>query len=73
MKLVSKTVEAIVTETFVLENELGEKVTVIDYLDDRGKVIDTVFRDEDGNDLSDDPGLFEAVMEFLEEFPQDEL
>ena len=53
MKLVSKTVEAIVTETFVLENELGEKVTVIDYLDDRGKAIDTIVRDKNGNDIDD--------------------
>jgi hypothetical protein len=65
MKLVSKTVEAIVTETFVLENELGEKVTVIDYLDDRGKVIDTVVRDENGNDIND-PILYENVISFLE-------
>ena len=65
MKLVSKTVEAIVTETFVLENELGEKVTVIDYLDDRGKVIDTIVRDENGNDI-DDPILYENVISFLE-------
>ena len=65
MKLVSKTVEAIVTETFVLENELGEKVTVIDYLDDRGKVIDTIVRDENGNDIND-PILYENVISFLE-------
>lgn len=65
MKLVSKTVEAIVTETFVLENELGEKVTVIDYLDDRGKVIDTIVRDKNGNDI-DDPILYENVISFLE-------
>ena len=65
MKVVSKIVEAIVTETFVLENELGEKVTVIDYLDDRGKVIDTIVRDENGNDI-DDPILYENVISFLE-------
>jgi hypothetical protein len=65
MKLVSKTVEAIVTETFVLENELGEKVTVIDYLDDRGKAIDTIVRDKNGNDI-DDPILYENVISFLE-------
>lgn len=65
MKLVSKTVEAIVTETFVLENELGEKVTVIDYLDDRGKAIDTIVRDENGNNI-DDPILYENVISFLE-------
>lgn len=65
MKLVSKTVEAIVTETFVLESESGEKVTVIDYLDDRGKAIDTIVRDENGNNI-DDPILYENVISFLE-------
>ena len=73
MKLISKICQTVTTETFEIELTAGNSVIMIDYLDDRGKVIDTVFRDEDGNDLSDDPGLFEAVMEFLEEFPQDEL
>ena len=73
MKLISKTSSIVITETYEIELTAGNRVIVIDYLDDSGKVIDTVFRDEDGNDLSDDPGLFEAVMEFLEEFPQDEL
>ena len=73
MNLISKTSSIVITETYEIELTAGNRVIVIDYLDDRGKVIDTVFRDEDGNDLSDDPGLFEAVMEFLEEFPQDEL
>jgi len=44
----------------------GNTVFVIDYLNESGKVIDTVFRDEDGNDLSDDPGLYDAIIEFLE-------
>jgi hypothetical protein len=61
MKLVSKTVEAIVTETFVLENELGEKVTVIDYLDDRGKAIDTIVRDKNGNPLMSIPTPFSPL------------
>ena len=65
MKLVSKTVEAIVTETFVLESQSGEQVTVIDYLDDRGKAIDTIVRDENGNNI-DDPILYENVISFLE-------
>ena len=73
MKLISKTSNSVITETYEIELTAGNSVIVIDYLDDRGKVIDTVFRDEDGNDLSDDPGLFEAVMEFLEEHPEDNL
>ena len=73
MKLISKTSSIVITETYEIELTAGNRVIVIDYLDDSGKVIDTVFRDEDGNDLSDDPGLFEAVMEFLEEYPEDNL
>ena len=73
MKLISKTSNILSTDTYEIELTAGNKVIVIDYLDDRGKVIDTVFRDERGNDLSDDPGLFEDIMEFLETFPEDNL
>ena len=73
MKLISKTSSMVITDTYEIELTAGNTVIVIDYLDDRGKVIDTRFQDEQGNDLSDDPGLFEAVMEFLEEHPEDNL
>ena len=66
MKLISKTTSAVITETFEIELTAGNTVFVIDYLNENGKVIDTVFRDEDGNDLSDDPGLYDAIIEFLE-------
>ena len=66
MKLIKKTTEQVITETFEIELTAGNKVFVIDYLDERGKVIDTVFRDEDGFELDDDPGLFDAIIEFLE-------
>ena len=67
MKLVNKTRQAVITETFEIELTAGNTVFVIDYLDDSGKVIDTVFRDENGFELGDDPGLFDAIIEFLEE------
>ncbi len=67
MKLISKTSSTVITETHEIELTAGNRVTVIDYLTETGKVIDTVFRDEAGNDLSDDPLLFEAVIEFLED------
>lgn len=78
MKLISKTSSIVITDTYEIELTAGNStnsttVIVIDYLDDRGKVIDTVFEDKSGNDLSDDPELFEAVMEFLETLPQDNL
>ena len=78
MKLISKTSSIVITDTYEIDLTAGNSTTsttviVIDYLDDRGKVIDTVFEDKSGNDLSDDPELFEAVMEFLETLPQDNL
>ena len=65
MKLISKTSNSVITETYEIELTAGNSVIVIDYLDDRGKVIDTVLEDKSGNDLSDDPELFEDIMEFL--------
>ena len=73
MKLISKTSSMVITETYEIELTTGNTVIVIDYLDDRGKVIDTVLEDKSGNDLSDDPELFEDIMAFLETFPQDNL
>ena len=65
MKLISKTSNSVITETYEIELTAGNSVIVIDYLDDRGKVIDTILEDKSGNDLSDDPELFEDIMEFL--------
>ena len=70
MKLISKTSSIVITDTYEIELTAGNStnsttVIVIDYLDDRGKVIDTVLEDKSGNDLSDDPELFEDIMEFL--------
>ena len=65
MKLVSKHVETITTERYQIQLTAGNIVTVTDYLDERGKVIDTVFRDEDGFDI-DDAALLEYVIEFIE-------
>jgi len=66
MKLIKKTTEHVITETFEIELTAGNKVFVIDYLNERGKVIDTVFRDENGYDLSNDPDLYDHILEFLE-------
>ena len=65
MKLISKTSSMVITDTYEIELTAGNSVIVIDYLDDRGKVIDTLLEDKSGNDLSDDPELFEDIMEFL--------
>ena len=72
MKLISKTSSIVITDTYEIELTAGNKVIVIDYLDDRGKVIDTVFQDERGVEINDDE-LEEAIVEFLETFPEDNL
>ena len=70
MKLITTTREAVITETFEIELTDGNRVFVKDYLNESGKVIDTEFRDENGRDLSDDPVLFEEIIQFLEELGQ---
>ncbi len=72
MKLISKTSSYVSTDTYEIELTAGNKVIVIDYLDDRGKVIDTVLQDERGVEINDDE-LEEAIVEFLETFPEDNL
>ncbi len=72
MKLISKTSNYVITDTYEIELTAGNKVIVIDYLDDRGKVIDTVLQDERGVEINDDE-LEEAIVEFLETFPEDNL
>ena len=64
MKLISKTSNSVITETYEIELTAGNSVIVIDYLDDRGKVIDTVLEDKSGNRLVK-MELFEDIMEFL--------
>ena len=66
MKLISKIYQTVTTETFEIELTAGNSVIMIDYLDDRGKVIDTVLQDERGVEINDDE-LEEAIVEFLEE------
>jgi hypothetical protein len=70
MKLISKTFQTVTTETFEIELTAGNSVIIVDYFDEQGKVIDTKFIDEQGNDLSNDPVLFEAIIEFLEELEE---
>jgi hypothetical protein len=66
MKLISKICQTVTTETFEIELTAGNSVIMIDYLDDRGKVIDTVLQDERGVEINDDE-LEEAIVKFLEE------
>jgi uncharacterized protein (DUF2141 family) len=65
MKLISQQKEAVITETSIIELDSKLKVIVIDYFNEKGKIIDTIIRDENGFEL-DDPILYENINEFLE-------
>jgi hypothetical protein len=46
--------------------EVGERiVNIIEYVDDRGKVIDTIFEDPNGNPI--EPELQEQICEIIDE------
>ena len=63
--------QSITTETYKVE-VAGFTLTYIDYFDDKGGIIDSTLRDEDGNDLSADSPLFgdygpSELMEYIQE------
>jgi hypothetical protein len=63
MKLLNRITSTITTDTFEVEHE-GKKITYIEYLNEKSRVIDQVLRDEDGNNI-DDPTLLEEMESFV--------
>ena len=64
-------VQSITTETYKVE-VTGFNLTYIDYLNEKGKVIDSILRDEDGNDLNvDSPGFGDygvaEIIDYIQE------
>ena len=67
------TKQSITTETYKVE-VAGFTLVYIDYFDDKGKVIDSILRDEDGNDLNvDSPGFGDYSVAELMEYIQENL
>ena len=65
------TKQSIITETYKVK-VAGFTLVYIDYFDDKGKVIDSILRDEDGNDLNvDSPGFGDynvaEIMDYIQE------
>ena len=63
--------QSITTETYKVE-VAGFTLVYIDYFDDKGKVIDSILRDEDGNDLNvDSPGFGDynvaEIIDYIQE------
>jgi hypothetical protein len=65
--------QAIITETYKVE-VAGFTLTYIDYLNEDEKVIDSILRDEDGNDLNvDSPGFGDYSVAELIDYIQENL
>lgn len=65
----SKVSSKVTTETYELDVD-GMKIIYIEYFNEKGKVIDTVLRNEEGIDLEDAHLLgsnFNSVAELLDE------
>ena len=65
------TKQSIITETYKVK-VAGFTLVYIDYFDDKGKVIDSILRDEDGNDLNvDSPGFGDydvaEIIDYIQE------
>ena len=71
IKISKPTKQSITTETYKVK-VAGFTLVYIDYFDDKGKVIDSILRDEDGNDLNvDSPGFGDydvaEIMDYIQE------
>ena len=66
MKIISHTSSTVTTETYELS--LGDRLlTYIEYLNDKGKLIDCNLRDVDGDEINV-PTLLETIQEFVNSF-----
>jgi hypothetical protein len=66
MKLFSTIKQNIIQETHRIQLNNGDIIHHIEFLDEKGKVIDSITRTEDGIDIYD-PLLQEKIEQFLNE------
>jgi len=73
IKISKPKVQSITTETYKVE-VAGFNLTYVDYLNEKGKVIDSILRDEYGNDLNvDSPGFGDYSVAELIDYIQETL
>jgi len=65
MKLESKTSSQSTVNSYRIITESHGPIVYLEYLNEKGHIIDEILRDEDGNDISD-PALLEDVQEFID-------
>ena len=64
MNIISQESNTVTETTYFLEDN-GKKLVYKEWLNQKGKVIDEVLRDQNGNDI-DDPALLERVQEAVD-------
>lgn len=64
MKLLSSSESTVTTKTFEIDYD-GEKIIYIEYLNDKGKVIDCNLRDENGDEV-DGSIYLEEIQDFID-------
>lgn len=69
MELISCSESTITTKTFEIDYD-GRKIVYIEYLNEKGKVIDCNLRDEDGNEIAEDQGPDNNAAETLEKIQE---
>lgn len=74
MKIHSTAEETLVRRTTVIDMDDGSAAVCIDYVNDNGNVIDSVYRDEATGYEIDDPTVIEEIEAFMAEqlLPEDE-
>ena len=74
MKIHSTAEETLVRRTTVIDMDDGSAVVCIDYVNDNGNVVDSVYRDEATGYEIDDPTAVEEIEAFMAEqlLPEDE-
>ena len=68
MKLISSSESTVITKTFEIDYD-GRKIVYIEYLNEKGKIIDCTLRNEDGEEIAaSDTGasILEEIQEFID-------
>lgn len=65
MKITSQTEETLVRKTTTIDREDGSGVVVLDYVNDSGKIVDSVYRDAATGNEIDDPTVIDEIDDFM--------
>lgn len=71
IELMSRSKDTVVREIYNVIHD-GEPYILIDFLNDKGEAIDTIVRDEYGNNI-DNPEVFQEIIAFVDKLNESNL